>query len=100
MIGETFHIDKFPIECYNVTRSISEVKNMAHISLRVTEQEREWIKGYADLHCMNVSEAVKMAFFERLEDEYDLIALRDCEKDTSKDLLSLDDTFKELGILD
>jgi len=73
---------------------------MAYIVLDVTEQEKDCIEEYADLHGMNVSDAVKMAFFERLEDEYDMIALRECKKDTDKDNLSLDDTCKVLGIFD
>jgi len=52
---------------------------MPHVSLRVTEQEKNWMESYAKLQGVNLSEAIKEAFFEKLEDEYDLKAIREHE---------------------
>lgn len=52
---------------------------MSHISLRVTEEEKNLIESYAKLQAKSVSEVLKNAFFERLEDEFDLAAIREYE---------------------
>jgi len=50
---------------------------MPHVSLRVTEDERNLMEAFAKVHGVKVSEAVKDVFFDRLEDEYDLQAIRE-----------------------
>ena len=45
---------------------------MPHVSLRVTEQEKQWMESYAKVQGVNLSDAIKDTFFEKLEDEYDL----------------------------
>ena len=57
---------------------------MPHVSLRVTEQEKTWMESYAKLQGVNLSEAIKEAFFEKLEDEYDLKAIREHEAEKEK----------------
>ena len=42
------------------------------ISLRVTEEEMAVIKSYADLHGTTVSDAVRGAILEKIEDEFDI----------------------------
>ncbi len=74
---------------------------MAHVSLRVTDQEKNLMESYAKLHGINISDAVKEAFFEKLEDEYDLKTAEEYEK--SKDGMkyySMSEVKKELGIDD
>ena len=44
------------------------------ISLRLTDKDTQLIKAYAALHGMTVSELVRDAVMERIEDEYDLKA--------------------------
>ena len=55
------------------------------ISIRMTEDEKRLAESYAKLHGMSLSEAIKRALFERIEDEYDIAvaeaALREYEKD-------------------
>ena len=55
------------------------------ISIRMTEDEKQLAESYAKLHGMSLSEAIKRALFERIEDEYDIAvaeaALREYEKD-------------------
>jgi len=42
------------------------------ISLRMNDEDAEFIKRYAALHGLSVSELVRQSVFERIEDEYDL----------------------------
>jgi len=74
---------------------------MPHVSLRVTEQEKNWMESYAKVQGINLSEAIKEAFFEKLEDEYDLKAVREYEEEKAKGnmkLYSHDEVGKMLGL--
>lgn len=74
---------------------------MAHISLRVTDNEKSWMENYAKLHGINLSDAIKSAFFEKLEDEYDLNIIKEYEaykKKGNVKYYSLDEVKKDLGI--
>ena len=46
------------------------------ISIRMTNEEKELATAYAKLNGASLSEAMKRAYFEKIEDEYD-IALAD-----------------------
>jgi len=72
---------------------------MPLVSLRVTDQEKEWMESYAKLQGINLSVAIKKAFFERLEDEYDINIILDYEKtkDNTK-LYSLEEAKDYFGI--
>lgn len=54
---------------------------MAHVSLRVSDREKTLMESYARLHGVNLSDALKEAFFEKLEDEYDLEMIRNYEQE-------------------
>lgn len=41
-------------------------------SIRLNDEERKLAESYAKLHSLSIGEAFKNAFFEKLEDEYDL----------------------------
>lgn len=74
---------------------------MPHVSLRVSEQEKSWMESYAKLHGVNLSEAIKAAFFEKLEDEYDLQTIRKYEAEKGKGTMkfySHDEVGKMLGL--
>jgi len=71
---------------------------VAHVSLRVTDQEKLWMESYAKLNGVNLSEAVKDAFFEKLENEFDLKVVAKYEDDPDKMLHSHDEVKKILGI--
>ena len=74
---------------------------MPHVSLRVTDEEKNWMENYAKVLGVNLSDAIKNAFFEKLEDEYDLKIAREHEARKAKGLIeyySLADAKKELGI--
>ncbi len=47
---------------------------MMTISLRLNEEDGKLFKKYAEMHGMTVSEMVRRAVIEKIEDEYDLRA--------------------------
>ena len=75
---------------------------MPHVSLRVTEQEKIWMESYAKLHGLSLSEAIKEAFFEKLEDEYDVKAIKEYEEEKVKGYIKYHthDEVKELLALE
>ena len=54
------------------------------ISIRMTEEEKQLADAYARLNGTTLSDAIKRAYFEKIEDEYDIVladaALREYEK--------------------
>ena len=74
---------------------------MPHVSIRVSDQEKNWMEGYAKLHDISLSDAIKAAFFEKLEDEYDLQAIRAHEAEKARGnarYYTLDEVAHELGL--
>ena len=57
---------------------------MPHVSLRVTDEEKKWMESYAKLQGLNLSDAIKEAFFEKLEYEYDLKVIKEYEAEKAK----------------
>ena len=55
------------------------------ISLRLAEEEAELIKSYAALNGVSVSELIRQAVLERIEDEYDLQIFDEAMKKHQKD---------------
>ena len=55
------------------------------VSIRMTQEEKELASAYAKISGLSLSEAIKRAYFEKIEDEYDIAladaALREFEKD-------------------
>ena len=73
---------------------------MAHVSLRVSDQEKTWMESYAKLHGVSLSDAIKQAFFEKLEDDYDLNAIREYELEKPVKFHSMSEVISELGLND
>ena len=74
---------------------------MPHVSLRVTDEEKNWMEGYAQVQGINLPDAIKNAFFEKLEDEYDLSILNEHEERKANGFVkyySLTETKSELGL--
>ena len=74
---------------------------MPHISLRVTEEERSVMESYAKVQGVPLSEAIKKAFFQMLEDEYDLQSIREHRDRKAKGevkFYSHDEVKKDLGL--
>ena len=71
------------------------------ISIRMTEEEKKLADAYARLNGTTLSEAIKRAYFEKIEDEYDIAladaALREYEKNPKT--YTLEEVMKEFGLL-
>ncbi len=46
-------------------------------SLRLTADEKALAESYAKIHAITLGEAFKRALFERIEDEYDIVAAKE-----------------------
>ncbi len=70
------------------------------ISIRMTEEEKQLADSYAKLNGVSLSEAIKRAYFEKIEDEYDIAladaALREYEKNPKT--YTLEELMKELNL--
>ena len=55
------------------------------VSIRMTEEERKLAEAYAKLNGVTLSEAIKRAFFEKIEDEYDIAIAKEALKEHEKD---------------
>jgi stalled ribosome rescue protein Dom34 len=70
------------------------------ISLRVTEEERSVIKTYADFKGESISEVIRKAIMEKIEDEYDIRAYLRAKEEFEKDPVTYthEEVKKELGL--
>ena len=70
------------------------------ISIRMTEEEKRLADAYAKLNGVSLSEAIKRAYFEKIEEEYDIAladeALRKYEKNPKT--YTLEELMKELDL--
>ena len=70
------------------------------VSIRMTEEERQLADAYAKLNGISLSEAIKKAYFEKIEEEYDIAladaAMREYKKNPKT--YTLDELMKELGL--
>ena len=55
------------------------------ISISLTDEEQRLASSYARIHSISLDEAFKQAFFERLEDEYDLQIAREALEEYERD---------------
>lgn len=70
------------------------------ISLRLSNEDSEIIKAYAELNGLSVSDLVRRAVLERIEDEYDLKAYARAKEAYLRNpkTYSLEEVERELGI--
>ena len=76
---------------------------MPHVTMRVTEEEKGWMENYAKVMGVNLSDAIKNAFFEKLEDDYDMEIVRKHMERKEKGLVKYythEEAKKELGLVD
>ena len=71
------------------------------ISLRLSEEDTALFKQYAEMNRMSVSEMVRQAVMDKIEDEYDLKAYQQAMEEYLKDptTYSLDEVERELGLV-
>lgn len=73
---------------------------MAHISLRVTDEEKRLMENYANFCGVTLSDAIKAIFFDKLEDEYDLQTIAEYEVAEKSDKIqykTFDEVVDDLG---
>lgn len=70
------------------------------ISLRLSDEDTELFKKYAQMNGISVSELVRQSVIERIEDEYDLKLYEEAMKEYQKNPVtySLNEVEKELGL--
>ncbi len=70
---------------------------MSTISLRLNERDDELIRKYAAMHNVSVSELVRDAVIQMIEDEIDVAAFDKAVAET-RAIYTLEETNKELGL--
>lgn len=70
------------------------------ISVRLNEKDAELIKAYASLNNITVSDLIRNAIMEKIEDEYDLSCYEEALKEYEKNpkTYDLDEIKKDLGL--
>lgn len=70
------------------------------ISIRLSDKDTELVKRYAKLNNISVSDLVRMAVLEKIEDEYDLQVYEEAmeEYKVNSKTYSLEELEKELGL--
>lgn len=70
-------------------------------SIRLNEDERQLADSYAKLHSISIGEAFKMALFEKIEEEYDIVIAQEAYDEyveSGKKGRPIGDLWKELDI--
>ena len=75
---------------------------MSVLSIRMSDEEYKALEKYAKVKCISMNQAIKQAFFEKLEDEFDIELFDEAYAEYLKDskTYSIDEVIKELGIND
>ena len=70
------------------------------ISLRLSEQDALLIKKYAEINGLSISELVRQAVLEKIENEFDIKAYKDAMNQLKEDNMtySLSEVEKKLGL--
>lgn len=70
------------------------------ISVRLSEEDTELIKAYATLNNISVSELIRNAVLEKIEDEYDLESYKKAIKEYKNNpkTYTLNEVKEELGL--
>ncbi len=73
---------------------------MSVTSVRLTDEESGLIRSYCSIHGISMSEALKRALIERIEDEFDLAEYEAAKKRYEENPVSysLAEVRKELGL--
>ncbi len=70
------------------------------ISVRLSEKDTELIKAYADMNNISLSDLIRSAVMEKIEDEYDIKRYDEALKKYKENpkTYTLDEVEKELGL--
>lgn len=55
------------------------------VSIRMTEEEKKLADAYSKLKGENLSESIKRAYFEKIEDEYDIAISKEILNNRNKE---------------
>lgn len=70
------------------------------VSVRLNEEDTKLIKAYAEMNNLSVSDLIRNAVIERIEDEYDLECYKKAMEEYKKNpkTYTLDEVKEELGL--
>ncbi len=70
------------------------------ISVRLSDEDIELIKNYAKINNLSVSDLIRNAVLEKIEDEYDLESYKKAKKEYNKNpqTYTMEEVKKELGL--
>ena len=70
------------------------------ISVRLSDKDTELIKAYADMNNISLSDLIRNAVMEKIEDEYDLECYKKSINEYKKNpkTYTLDEVKEELGL--
>lgn len=70
------------------------------ISVRLSDKDTELIKAYAEIHNISLSDLIRNAVIEKIEDEYDLECYKKAMDEYKKNpkTYTMDEVKKELGL--
>ena len=70
------------------------------ISVRLSDKDTELIKAYADMNNISLSDLIRNAVLEKIEDEYDLECYKKAMGEYKKNpkTYTIDEARKELGL--
>ncbi len=70
------------------------------ISVRLSDKDTELIKAYADMNNISLSDLVRNAVIEKIEDEYDLECYKKAMEEYKKNpkTYTMEEVKKELGL--
>lgn len=70
------------------------------ISVRLNEEDGKLIKAYAEMNNISLSELIRKAILEKIEDEYDLECYEKAMEEYNKNpkTYTIDEAKKELGL--
>ena len=70
------------------------------ISVRLNDKDTELIKAYAEMNNISLSDLIRNAVLEKIEDEYDLECYKKAIEDYKKNpkTYTMDEVKKELGM--
>lgn len=71
---------------------------MATMTLRVNDQDAELVRRYANFEGKNISDFIRDAIFEKIEDAHDLRVLREAIAEDDGTRYTLDEVEEMLGL--
>lgn len=75
---------------------------MSVLSIRMSDEEYKVLEKYAKANAISMNQAMKQAFFEKIEDEFDIELFDKAYADYIKDskTYSIKEVIKDLGLND